>query len=383
MKEKNEIVFCTNCGTKNSIKSKFCIKCGKALAAVSDDGIENDNEYVKPRGSMFDSATSKLNSWTGGNGAVKVSWKDFFSEVFKSHTEAEAEDIFIAGTNSTTPSLAEVSNEEVRPWLFSRILAVIVVAGILLTVLTRLNQSTLGDLIAADVVISIAVPMSALVLFFEINVFKNISFYKIGKIMLLGGILSLIVTVLLNEFTSINDLNLIGSLLTGLIEEISKVLIAAFFIQKLNIKRIFNGLLIGSAVGTGFAAFENIQYIVVSNNQIVSFTDAFQRTLLSISDHTEWCAIATAALVIVKGSQKLTTNIFMDLRFLKFLALVILIHTCWDWNLFDNYTYIRYAILIVITWVTVFVMIHAGLREVKELQLSFNADLLANKGDDV
>ncbi len=376
------MIFCTNCGAKNSTESKFCTKCGKALAEVSDEEIDNDSEYVETKGSMFDSATSKLNSWTGGSGAVEVSWKDFFSEVFKSHTEDEAEDIFIAGTKDTTPSLDEVSNEEVHPWLFSRILAVIIIAGILLTVLTQLNQRT-GDLIAADVIISIAVPMSALVLFFEINVFKNISFYKIGKIMLLGGILSLIVTIILDSFTSISALNLIGSLLTGSIEEISKVLIAAFFIQKLNIKRIFNGLLVGAAVGTGFSAFENIQYIVASTGQIASFTDAFQRTLLSISDHTEWCAIATAALIIAKGSQKLTTNTFMDLRFLKFLVLVILIHTCWDWNFFDNYTYIRYAILVVITWVTVFVMVHAGLREVKELQLSFDVDLSTNKGGEV
>ncbi len=353
---------------ENNAKAKFCTKCGKPLVAVNDDGTETKNESVEPKKSIFDSATSRLNGWTGGTGAVKVSWKDFFAEVLKSHTEDEAEDIFIAGTKKTTPALSEISDEKVQPWLFSRILIVIIVAGILLSILTNLNQS-MGDLMATDVIISIAVPMSALVLFFEINIFKNISFYRIGKIMLLGGILSLILTIIINNLVIVSNLDFIGALLTGIIEETSKLLIAAYFVNKLNIKRIFNGLLIGAAVGTGFAAFENIQYMF-EGNQLASLSSALIRTFCSISDHTEWCAIATAALVIVKGSEKLTTSTFTNIRFLRFLVLVIVIHMLWDWSMFDNLGYIRYAVLAVITWVTVFVMIHAGLREVKKLQLS-------------
>lgn len=97
---------------------------------------------------------------------------------------------------------------------------------------------------------------------------------------------------------------------------------------------------------------------------------ALQRAAFPISDHTEWCAIATAGLVIVKGAQNLTASTFTNIRFLKFLGLVIVLHMLWDWNMFDNYTYIRYGIVAIITWVTVFVLIQAGLREVKELQLS-------------
>ncbi len=376
MAEEEGTVFCTNCGAENNTKSKFCVKCGQSLVKVSDDGMETKAEQPKSSkesGSIFDSATSRLNQWTGGTGAVKVSWKDFFSEVFKSHTEEEAEDIFIAGTKKTTPTLMEISNEKVQPWLFSRILIVIIAAGILLSVMTNLNQNMIGDQVAVDVITSISVPMAALVLFFEINIYKNISFYKIGKIMLLGGILSLVLTIIIDNIVGGSGLNFVGATLTGIIEELSKLLIAAYFIQKLKINRIFNGLLIGAAVGTGFAAFENIQYMFL-DGQLASMSFALYRTATSIGTHTEWCAISAAALVIVKGSQKLTTNMFVNTRFLKFFVLVAAIHMLWDWDALGNFGQIRMIILILVTWITIFVMIHAGLREVKALQLSVKND---------
>lgn len=361
-------VFCTNCGAKNDSKAKFCIKCGQSLVKIDTDEINNEAEAEK-HGSIMDSATSQLNSWTGGTGAVKISWKEFFGQVLKSHTEGEAEDIFIAGTKKTTPSLEEISDEKVQPWLFSRILVTIVLAGVLLSVLTNLNQQV-GDLLAMDVVLAISVPMAALVLFFEINVYRNISFYRIGKIMLLGGILSLILTIVVSNIVSNGaSFDFVGALLIGIIEETSKLVIAAYFVNKLKIKRIFNGLLIGAAVGTGFSAFENIQYMV-GNGQYSGISVALQRAAFSISDHTEWCAIATAGLVIVKGAQSMTASTFTNVRFLKFLGLVIILHMLWDWNMFDNSKYIICGIVAVITWVTVFVLIQAGLREVKELQLS-------------
>lgn len=368
MSEKPKYIFCIHCGTQNEITAKFCVHCGQSLTQTPNEQVLN-SEFVKDKQSkIIDTATSQLNSWTGGQGSVQVSLKDFFQQVFKPHTKEEAEEIFIVGTKKTTPSLEEIANDKVQPWLFSRILVFILSAGLLLFVFEKLNQN-LGDWIAMDAVIAVAVPISALVLFFEINVYKNISFYLITKIIIIGGVLALIMAVILdNVLSNAGNLNFLSALMTGFVEETAKIMIAAYFIQKLNIKHVFNGMLLGAAVGTGFAAFENIQYMVI-NEQLVSFNGALVRTFLSISDHTEWCAIAAAALVIVKGSKKLSINTFFDARFLRFFALVIIIHMCWDWSLFDGITYIRYGVLVVITWITVFVLIHAGLREVRELQM--------------
>lgn len=373
MENIEDFIFCVKCGAKNDITANFCTTCGAQLIQSEENNVDQKqtNSKKENKESFFDSATTRLNSWTGGQGAVKVSWREFFGEVLKPHNHDEAEEIFAAGTKTTTPSVQNIANDKVQPWLFSRILLIIIFTGILLSVLTNLNQQ-LGDLIAVDVVLTIAVPLSALVLFFEINIFKNISFYRVIKIMLIGGCMALILTIILSQFFPISGLNFTGALVTGIIEETAKIMIATYFISKLDIKNIFNGLLIGAAVGTGFAVFENIQYMGLGN-QIATAQAAFIRSFLSISDHTEWCAIATAALVIAKGSQRITTSTFTDKRFLRFFVLVILIHTMWDWSIFNNIMYLRYLILAVITWVTVFILIHAALRQLKEIQFSLKS----------
>jgi hypothetical protein len=54
--------------------------------------------------------------------------------------------------------------------------------------------------------------------------------------------------------------------------------------------------------------------------------------------------------------------------------LVAAIHMLWDWDALVSFGQIRMFILILVTWITIFVMIHAGLREVKALQLSVKND---------
>ncbi len=374
MTKKQQSIFCMYCGTKNSLNAKFCINCGRPLVkeAIKHQRVasvdqqhgqgndENDN--------MISATTSRINRWTGGHGAVKVSLRDFFGQVFKHHDASEAENIFIVGTDKTTPSLGQLVNDRVQPWLFSRALLFTMILAALLWVLTLLNQR-IGVVVSLDAAISIAVPVSALILFFEVNVYKNISFYRVIQIFLIGGALSLIAAMILDTLIG-NDgqMDLWGSLTTGIAEEIAKVMVAAYFISRMKAKHIFNGMLIGAAVGSGFAAFENVMYMINdTTGQLVSVNSALIRALFSISDHTEWCAISVAALVLVKGSKELTMDDFFKPTFLKFLVSVILIHALWDWQ-FIGFL-LKNVVLAVITWIFVFVLIHAGLREVKELQL--------------
>lgn len=369
--EKQDYIFCTQCGAKNSASAKFCTHCGHPLTHF--DGTTSDADAAKEeprreRRSVIDSTTSKINEWTGGKGAVKVSLKGFFGQVFKHHTEQEAEDIFAVGTENTTPSLDQVVNDQVQPWLFSRILLFIFLVAALLGVLSEFNPR-MGVVVSLDTAITIAVPVSALVLFFETNVYKNISFYQVMKITLVGGVLSLIATMILDNLLGDNgQLDLFGALVTGVSEEVAKVLVAAYFIYKLNIKRVFNGMLIGAAVGSGFAAFENVMYMIDDQTgRLSTVSEVLVRTLFSISDHTEWCAISAAALVLAKGTADLTYSDFFKGTFLKFLCSVILIHALWDWQFIT--TDLKNIVLAIITWLFVFVLIHAGLREVKELQM--------------
>ena len=376
----NEYKYCTNCGTKNNINAKFCKQCGHEFKLNTQNttsnqeanGPTNAREQVKQQSkdqrssSILGNATSKLNSWTGGQGEVKISLKDFFSQVLKHHTKEEAEEIFIVGTPKTTPSIDEIVVSKVHPWLFSRILLFDIILSALMLVLALWNQR-IGNFVTLDILLTISVPLAAFILFFESNILKNISFYDSLKMLFLGGVLSLILTMALDRLVISGQFDFWGSLGTGFAEELAKLLVAAYFISKLRAKSIFNGLLIGASVGTGFAMFENIVYMF-DNGQIHPFTEAISRAVFSISDHTEWCAISTAALLLVTAGRKFGFEDLLNIKFLRFFIIVVLIHTCWDWQLFDSISIVRYIVLAIITWIIVFVFMHAGLREITILK---------------
>lgn len=384
--EEKQFKFCTNCGVKNAKNAKFCKQCGTPFKVAQSNKTDeprrestNTESREEKSSSMIGSATSRLNSWTGGHGEVKISLRDFFSEVFKKHTQAEAEEIFIVGTPETTPTIEEVNAEEVHPWLFSRVfIFVLVLSGLLYMYLKLSNQP--GVFISLLIFIGVAVPVSALVLFFESNVLRNISFYQVIKICLVGGALSLILTMaviaIFGQEDTDHGISLISALTIGIREELAKVLVAAYFIYKIKPKSIFGGLLIGAAVGTGFAAFENIQYIINALSEGGGIGYAFYRTMISVSDHTEWCAISSAGIILASNGKDFELNDLFNIKFLRFFLLVVLIHMLWDWTLGPS-DLIRETVGFIITWVTVLVIMHAGLREVAGMKQS--SKVLKNK----
>lgn len=107
--------YCPHCGSPVRETAKFCPSCGQALSATGTGQAQTQSEAMPDGNNQFkgiyDSATAKLNHYTGEEGAVKVNIADLFSEVFKHHTKDEANSIFIAGTKTTTPALADVSDE--------------------------------------------------------------------------------------------------------------------------------------------------------------------------------------------------------------------------------------------------------------------------------
>lgn len=284
----HQYVFCPNCGQKNNQGDKFCTNCGQKLPLLSKNADNNSHVQKEKKENVIDATTSRINDWAGGNGAVKINLRSFFGQVFKHHSEEEAEEIFIVGTDKTTPPLTSLVNDNVQPWLFSRALVFTLILAGLLWVLSIFNPR-IGVAISLDAILSVSVPVSALILFFEINVYKNISFYKVIQIFLTGGALSLIVAMIIDSFLgNSGEMNFTGTLITGIAEELGKVLVAGYFIYRLNTKYVLNGLLIGAAVGSGFASFENIMYMVNDQTgQLVTVSQALLRALSSISDHTE------------------------------------------------------------------------------------------------
>lgn len=380
----DEMNFCVYCGAKLTAQSNFCPKCGRPVKQVT--GMSNSiseirveqkaavsNQKVPESSSLWESATTVLNQYTGESGPVNINLKNLFSEVFKRHSQNEAEKIFIAGTATTTPQVSKISSEWGHPWLFSRILIFFGSIFILLVyIATDMgNNYALPGIILTG---AFTVPFSALVFFFEMNAYRNISFYEVLKIFFLGGALSIFISVFLYQFVSFSVQDQAYGVMTwsdtisvGLVEELGKLLIVIYFVRRKNYQYILNGILIGAAVGSGFAAFETAGYIYASGNQLINV--ALLRAATAIGGHVVWATISGGALVMVKRSQKFNYHQLLTPNFLVFLGLAIILHAVWDKgiNLMGSWI-ITFITLIAIAWIIVFVLINAGLKQVSRIK---------------
>lgn len=104
---------------------------------------------------------------------------------------------------------------------------------------------------------TLAVPLSTLLFFYEVNVRRNISLYQVLKLVFAGGILSLLITSVISAL--IGETNeVVGLALAGPIEESAKLLALVLAARSLRYHYKLNGLLMGAAIGTGFAVFESM-----------------------------------------------------------------------------------------------------------------------------
>lgn len=362
--------YCQNCGKEVKETAKFCNNCGATIGAVASSGMVSQSFEKK---SLYTSATETLNKYTGEEGAVQVNLTDLFSEVPKHHDKDEAEEIFIAGTKTTTPPIESVSEDWSKPWLFSRILIGFLIAFVALLYMAVGfdNSNAIPGLILVG---AFAVPASGLIFFFEANAFKNISLFEIFKIFFIGGIFSLIVTVFLYQFVDFSAANqlfgimtLKDSVLIGLVEELGKLIIVSYFISKLNVKYVLNGILVGAAVGAGFAAFETAGYIYRADSSLVEV--AILRGWTALGGHLVWAAIAGGAIMLVKREKPFQFNQLLDTRFLVFFVLAVIMHAVWDWDVaVPGGVYVKYIALIVLAWIIVFILMNAGLKEIGHIK---------------
>ncbi|MFC6181443.1 PrsW family intramembrane metalloprotease [Lactiplantibacillus daowaiensis] len=356
-----EVIYCPHCGAQVAPTQRFCTHCGLDVRGPLASPTASAAKTVPvTHQNMFDSATTQLNGWTGQRRKVPIKLGSMFSEVFKRHTEADAETLFIVGTGHTTPTLQQVSDSPVKPWLFSR---VFVIFTMTIAILAGSFFLFNGEKMYISLIFmsALAVPFSLLMLFFETNTFRNISIFKVTKIFMVGGVAAVLATMVLYQFVNVQNLTVVTAIIVAMVEETGKLIIIAYYVRRLNARFILNGLLIGAAVGAGFAAFETAGYA-----QDLGLSVLLIRSLGSLGTHTLWGAINGAALVLAKGDRSLTGLVFRDGRFLRFFGLTVALHAIWDMPV--PFDLILQLGLIVVAWITVLVLINAGLREVRTLQ---------------
>lgn len=361
---------CPNCGYKNDAKT--CPECGKIVKHT--DTVCPDCGYPLQKKNAQSIINDNLDKITGARSKNYVTFKDLFKNTFSKHTEEELDEVFICGGEKTTPALKDVDPTKATAWVYFKILVFFILAYIPVRIgfITYGNSNFLPAMIMLS---AFAVPVTVLIFFYEINIFRNIPFYKVMKYFILGGALSLIVAILFFSLDFNTDISTFdGALMVGVIEEIAKAAIVAFFLFKEKRSNyILNGLLIGAAVGAGFAAFETAGYILNYGLKggLQSMLEVIKvRGILAPGGHVAWAAIEGAALMYVKGFDKLDKRHINDKRFLLICLIPIVLHGIWDMPINLPY-YILPLTLTLLAWLVIIYFINLGLKQVddaKELE---------------
>lgn len=317
-----------------------------------------------------------INNITGDSGKLNISFSQLFSDVFKKHASEEADQIFISGTSLTTPPESALTSGWPKPWLFTRVFLVLAASFALLwTCCLAFGYERASNVIPGMVFMgAMAVPFSVIIFFMELNVPRNISFYQIAKVFFIGGALSLLITLFLDQVVPIDDLNYPGALVTGIVEETGKLIAVLIFIRGTKTKYILNGLLIGAAVGAGFAVFETAGYALFHTQTFDDIIKTlFLRGFLSFGGHVAWAAITGAAIVMVKKDAPLSAQHVFSGKFLQLFIVPIILHFLWDSPISE---YVPedlsklcpvQILLTVAAWFFLIKIINSGLKQIEEI----------------
>jgi len=285
----------------------------------------------------------------------KFSLRPFFAGVLKKRNSGDAETLFSIGTKNTTPKLHEQMGIFPSPWVFSRAFG-----GVLVICLFFYY---IGFEIGLMITGTVLMPLSVLILFFEINTPKNISVTKLIQLFFIGGALSIVITLMFpGRYTVFNLFDYSGA---ALIEEPAKLLAAVLAMKLFSIEKdsyILNFLLIGAAVGTGFSVFESTQYAAYNFEMLYEIV--ILRGLLSPFMHIAWTAIVVTIFCIERKNNSNFYSAVTSKRFIKVLGCVVGLHFIWNLP-FDS---IILALLLgAIAWIIIISLIQAGLKEIEQL----------------
>jgi RsiW-degrading membrane proteinase PrsW (M82 family) len=297
--------------------------------------------------------------------------KSLFGALFSKRTIDEIEESFAIGTGNTTPTLKNVSADWPAPWVFIRLLSFSIVVTIgFYWALQRFENIKLypGWLFMG----AFAVPISVMFFFVETNVLRNISLYRVLKLFFYGGLISLIFTSFFYEMTAASEW--FGAMAAGPIEELAKLLAVVFVAKQWKkMHWTLNGMLLGAAVGAGFAAFETAGYIfeyaIKGGSDIIVM---LIRAMNAPFTHIIWTACTAGALWRYKGERNFEFGMLKEWPVLRILLFVIGLHAIWNSPLTVPLVgglsafALKSLILGVIGWLLVLMLIQSGLGQVRK-----------------
>lgn len=358
---------CVKCLAACEPGARYCPQCGTAVVAT---GVAATPDARAQARRVLERAEGHLHEIAGTEKLVGFSLVKMFSQVFTRHTPAELEQYFLVGTSQTTPPIDAVDTGWPKPWFFTRVLVfmALVYFGFSFAMQQFNNANLIPGLIMMG---SLAVPLATVFLFFELNTPRNIAFYQVLVLVCAGGVVSLFVSLIGFRLSTFGWL---GASQAGIVEEIGKLVAVVLIVRNRNYPYVLNGLLVGAAVGAGFAAFESAGYafraLLGATGTLDAMTQTIQlRAFLTPFGHVAWTAIAAGVLWRVKGVGPFHPKLFVDRRFLKAFAIPVVLHMIWNAPL-PSPLYVKHLVLGVVSWFVVFAIVQQGLGQVRALQVA-------------
>ena len=301
-----------------------CGKCGKDIKA----GVSQCPYCQAP---VHYGGNTKFYNQAAQN---KVNITDFFSNIFSSQPADAGDRMFVSGTAMTTPTPDRMLQEWNKPWLYARFLLLGLIFCLLCYFMFAAKNHP-GGIITLFSLGSMVVPLSVLIFYWEINIPRDIPFYRVLLVFFIGGMLSIIFALFLPSGFTYDGTNPYS--VAPLTEEPAKLLVLAIFIYVFDIRYIFGGLLIGAAVGAGFSAFEDIYYVMGKSSGLEDALSTFViRSIMTLGGHVTWAAMEGGALAMAKGSEPFNVAHLVSPKFLFYFAAAMFLHFSWDGGLFEG-----------------------------------------------
>lgn len=396
------------------------IKCSKCKSILEVKQTAETHEVVCPickNQLVIAAQTETINEESNGRtDKRRFSFKTgFLSEVFKKHKASEVEEYFMVGSSKTTPDIFGVDLRWPRPWMFARLLSAGVALYLVMVKLFEKGVVGLNNISSIPnifVIGSFVVPLASAVLFFELNVRRNVTLYQVLRLIFMGGILSLILSTFFFE-VSPWIIKTFGvpekwqASIAGPVEESAKLVAVLLIVRGVRYRYIMNGMLFGAAVGVGFAMFESAGYalrsflsafaVSVGNGALElaksgQLTDAafhgkvvlkglqssfgtlndviVLRGILAPVGHVAYSAIAVGAMWRIRGGRPFSVPMLWDFRFVSLFVVAVALHFFWNSPLLDckGIPWVKVAIVAGVEWVILGIMIFLGIRQIRQEQ---------------
>ena len=203
---------------------------------------------------------------------------------------------------------------------------IIFVLGLVVLVLTQ-NSNLFPAIVMLG---NFLIPVTYVAFLYQKRTLSNVSMSMTLAGFFYGGFLGVFAAAIL-EPIFIQNLNFVGSMLVGIIEEFAKILGVLVIFRRRDHDLQLDGLIIGAAAGMGFAALESFGYAFTaflnsggSLSSTVYIT--LLRGLLSPVGHGTWTAILGAILLRESDPRRFRINLSVIGAYI----IVVVLHGLWD-----------------------------------------------------